>query len=311
VWHNCLCAKKYSLDRTLGLLLHLFLFAKIIFKYWGSVMKRVSFLIAAVCMIALTQVAWAAGVPPVLAPNWTGFYAGMNLGYGWTKDQSAVVLGNDPGSIAFLNATAPSANPPVLNLDGIIGGGQLGYNYQFLPRWLLGIEADFQGANLDDSASSSFATAGVPFSSALSETIKWFGTVRGRVGFLVTPNWLIYGTGGLAYGRVKRSYAFINNSIAFVIGPGLTCAPNSICAIGANSDTSTGWTAGGGFEYRLPNFRIFNHDTTVKVEYLYVNLGGGKDVVAPGVGFPASSFTAQFGGDIVFQVVRGGINVKF
>jgi outer membrane immunogenic protein len=273
--------------------------------------------IVASCTICFTQVAVAADLPnkapiapaPAVAPSWTGFYAGLNLGYGWSTDQSAVVSGNDPSSQLFLSVSRPNANTSALNSNGILGGLQLGYNYQFAPSWLLGFETDFQFSNLNDSTSAAFSLAGFPFSSAAHQDINWFGTVRGRLGFLITPNWLVYGTGGFAYGRVERSYAFVNNSGITVIGGTLTCVANSVCAAGTTTDTRGGWTAGGGFEYLLPTVRILNHDTTVKLEYLYVNLGS-QDVVAPGLTNPAASFRASFD-DVAFHVVRGGVNVKF
>jgi outer membrane immunogenic protein len=81
------------------------------------------------------------------------------------------------------------------------------------------------------------------------------------------------------------------------------------CTFGSNTETRTGWTAGGGFEYLLPNVRILNYATTVKVEYLYVNLGS-ENVISTGIASPASSFTAAFD-DAAFHVVRAGVNVKF
>ena len=132
--------------------------------------------------------------------------------------------------------------------------------------------------------------------------------MRGRLGFLITPNWLVYGTGGFAYGRVEQTYAFINSIGPIITHGTFACAP-TVCAAGSNTEIQTGWTAGGGFEYLLPNIRILNYATTVKLEYLYINLGS-QNVVAPGVTSPAHSFTAAFD-DAVVNVVRAGVNVKF
>lgn len=277
--------------------------------------------IAASCTICFTQFAVAADLPskapPMapapIAPSWTGFYAGLNLGYGWTDDRSITVSANDPSTQAFLNNVIANVSPSPKS-HGILGGLQLGYNYQFAPSWLVGIETDFQASSLNDTASGSFLIVGVPvpFSTAAHQDINWFGTVRGRLGYLVTPSWLVYGTGGFAYGRVEQSYstADLGVAVGVLTPPSFTCTGGgAVCAAGSKTDTRGGWTAGGGFEYLLPNFRILNHATTVKLEYLYVNLGS-QDVVVPTASNPAASFTAH-SGDVVFNVVRAGVNVKF
>jgi outer membrane immunogenic protein len=137
--------------------------------------------------------------------------------------------------------------------------------------------------------------------------------VRGRLGFLITPNWLVYGTGGFAYGRVEQTWTLTNTangiSVLVLTPPSFSCPAASVCAAGSNSEIQTGWTAGGGFEYLLPNIRILNSATTVKLEYLYVNLGS-QNVIVPTLTNPAASFTAS-SDDIAFHVVRAGVNVKF
>lgn len=115
------------------------------------------------------------GPPPVFvaAPTWTGFYIGVNGGYGGT------------------------ANDGPLSPSGGFGGGQIGYNWQGLfgySPWVLGIEADFQGSGISDS----IGYAG----DYLQTSLNWFGTVRGRVGYSFGPA-LLYATGGFAYGEVE------------------------------------------------------------------------------------------------------------
>jgi|SRR5215470_9284760 len=126
-------------------------------------MRKFSFALAGVSILALTQFTFAADLPrkaPIapapVVPSWTGFYVGANLGYGWTGDRSTVISGNDPDAELFLTTARPSAQPPPLNSNGLIGGLQLGYNYQFAPSWLVGIETDFQGSDLNDSVSNTF-----------------------------------------------------------------------------------------------------------------------------------------------------------
>lgn len=172
--------------------------------------------------------------PPVF--SWTGFYGGLNIGYGWSEDDDNNNFGFGFG---FNNND---------HLDGVVGGGQVGFNYQFTPLFVVGFESDFQGTGIS-SHDSGFLNIG--------RSINWFGTVRGRVG--VTPildgRLLIYGTGGFAYGDVEH---FLNGF----------------------RDTQTGWTAGGGVEYAfLPNW-------SAKVEYLFTELNNDDDGGFVGFGGP-------------------------
>ena len=168
-------------------------------------------------------------VAPVYVPafTWTGFYVGANAGYGWGNMDSV-------GVSAFSD------------LDGFVGGGQIGYNYQ-LGQIVLGVEADFQGADLK--AGPSFAGFGI----VGEGKTEWFGTVRGRVGYAF-DRFLPYITGGLAYGNVKTTLA-----------PGVT-----INGLNSDDNTHTGWTVGGGVEY------AFTNNLVGGVEYLYVDLGDKK-----------------------------------
>jgi outer membrane immunogenic protein len=145
----------------------------------------------------------------------------VNGGYGWNADDS---------------------NYAPLSPQGGFGGGQIGYNWQGLfgySPWVIGIEADFQGAGISDSISSG--------GESLENSLNWFGTVRGRLGYSFGPA-LLYATGGFAYGQVESKYS----------------------AIGFGSDsiteTQTGYVVGGGVEYK------FNPAWSVKAEYQYINL---------------------------------------
>ena len=112
---------------------------------------------------------------------------------------------------------------------------------------------------------------------ATSDKLDWFGTVRGRLGFLATPTFLLYGTGGLAYGRVAS--ATVNS---------FTATPDIYT--GSTSTTRAGWTAGAGGEW------MFAPNWSAKAEYLYVDLGtvGYNVACSNGVAFcnqvPAPSY---------------------
>ena len=148
----------------------------------------------------------------------------------------------------------------------------------------------------------------------MNEQVKWFGTLRGRLGWIPTDPLLLYATGGLAYGNVTD-----NLSVATTPFPGVGSQPGGgfsyacrnpgppSCFLGSSSQTLVGWTAGVGGEYMLMR------NLTVKAEYLYVNLGRLSDVaVAQGTlgGTTPSSFAANFG-DVTFSVARVGVNLKF
>src|SRR6266536_3436233 len=128
--------------------------------------------------------------PPVVAPvpvfSWTGCYIGANIGGAWAhKDFS--VNGFDDGSHSA---------------SGIAGGGQIGCDYQFASNWLIGIQGMFDGADLTGDHSFGDET--------FHTKVRWFGTVTGRLGFLVTPSFLIYGKGGVAF--VGDHHSFTEDS---------------------------------------------------------------------------------------------------
>src|SRR5690242_13208400 len=145
------------------------------------------------------MVAKAPPRPPL--HNWTGFYGGVNTGGSWGHQRTSL-------DSAATGTRLLSSSP---GLNGAIGGGQIGYSWQPFNRpWVLGVEADIQGAG--QKADGSFFVGGItaPGIAALpGDTIgyqgklDWFGTLRGRIGWAVGTwdHWLPYITGGLAYGR--------------------------------------------------------------------------------------------------------------
>jgi outer membrane immunogenic protein len=208
--------------------------------------------------------------------SWTGFYVGGNGGFGGDKFQYPFTVG---GPIPALDITAATSGTSSLNSSGFFGGGQAGFNWQAAPTWVLGVEGDFDAANIEGKAN----TSATVFSGSVGTTLDWFGTVRGRVGFLVTPSALFYGTGGWAYGRTTSSAA----------GLGLA-------ATGSVGHEENGWTAGGGLEY------AFNQWLSFKTEYLFLDLGTDSLVngTVAGVPFSVSEKTTV-------HTVKAGINVKF
>jgi outer membrane immunogenic protein len=159
-------------------------------------------------------------------------------------------VANDPASALQFNAVVGGAPPPgSFRTSGVIGGLQLGYNYQLNRNWLIGVEADFDRAGIKGSGTSSGATTpapfSVPFSATADEYIKWFGTVRARLGYLPADNLLVYVTGGFAYGQIERSGSYVNNGTAgfTVNGVGgnfdFTCGPGATCFTGSTRRTAS------------------------------------------------------------------------
>lgn len=261
--------------------------------------------------------------PPPPPPLWTGFYVGLNAGGSWSDNHQTSIatfdaFGNPAaiGGVEYGVASA-AAGTGVLgdgSNGGFIGGGQIGYNFQFANSFVAGIEADIQGIAQSNSTGASVGALPVPvagfttgvLASTLSSSkrLDYLGTVRGRLGFLITPSLLVYGTGGLAYGGVNSSAGVWQ----YVIGiPGL---PNPFGSSGGFSDTRAGWTAGGGVEWMfLPRW-------SARIEYLYYDLGRVTYALSPlanfnslgvlyTVGVPYA--TTNFSG----HVVRAGVNYHF
>jgi outer membrane immunogenic protein len=258
--------------------------------------------LTAAAVAAVTQLAavGAFAAPPAPAAySWTGFYIGGNLGYGWGRSSNQVTF-VDP----FFPFVAASSEADGLNR--VIGGAQLGYNWQFSPHAVWGLEADWQGSSAG--ASRSFFDSitlglGAPpptdkVTTNYESKISWFGTVRGRVGY-AWDSLLLYGTGGLAYGKVSLSGTVTEvGDITGVGGPNLNAiTPFSISTVKA------GWAVGAGIEDAL------SVNWTWKVEYLYVDLGKVSGVFAAPNGFSNADITAQ--SRFTDNILRAGLNYRF
>ncbi|MGD0640707.1 MAG: outer membrane beta-barrel protein [Roseiarcus sp.] len=241
--------------------------------------------------------------PPPYAPqiSWTGFYFGLNGGWIGSSGDNVSNTGADTGPGGLGAALAAGQIPRQIGIgqSGGVFGGQVGYNWQFSPTWVGGVETDLDWASPQGSASA-VHTGGLgsaPFTTNFSRALEAVGTVRARIGFLATPTFLLYGTGGLAYGETKIGSSFVCP----------TCSPpTSTEATTANSNTgwSAGWTLGLGGEWKLaPNW-------SVKAEYLYVDLGSRSDTIA--YTYPtANTSTLTSKADTRDNIVRVGVNYGF
>ena len=190
------------------------------------------------------------------------------------------------------------------NLNGVLGGGQVGYNWQFSPWLVFGVETDIQASDVHDTVNSSAAVQdafGTHLQSATStKSVDWYGTVRGRVGVApFMPNLLLYGTGGFAYGGVTHGVGFSD-----IFSGGASGFAGSVATAQYDS-TSTGWTAGGGIEWSPTGFPAWS----VKVEYLYVDLGNTNISGVSVGGNPV--YGATYSSPTRFHTVRAGLNWHF
>lgn len=226
--------------------------------------------------------------PPVVtavpAWDWSGFYVGLNAGYGWGQNDGVTMGFTDPGGTWFGPCLAAGSCPGSLShsSDGFVGGAQIGYNWQ-IDQFVLGLEADIQYSDM--SGSTTLGTAVAPFAAGRfhsSSEINWLSTWRGRAGFTFDRG-LIYATGGVALGGVKDRFSWGY--------PGLGQVYN-----GSSSDTEWGWTAGGGIEYAVTNNFILG------AEVLYFDLG---DTTVPGV--PVAGFVPPAGTSISGKYDHSGV----
>jgi outer membrane immunogenic protein len=200
-----------------------------------------------------------AKAPPAVY-SWNGFYGGVNVGGGWSDPTSASYLPNDPVAVTFFTgvSTAPPSSD-TLKSSGVLGGVQFGYNFQFNRNWVAGLETDFQLSGI--SGSGVTALPGFPLFTSSSEDVKYFGTVRARLGYLATDKLLIYGTGGFAYAQLNHSTTFfvqnpagisvVNGAQSVACGTLAPGAPPPQCYAGTNTSITPGYTVGGGLEYAL------------------------------------------------------------
>jgi outer membrane immunogenic protein len=249
---------------------------------------------SALLIVSAPGVARAADLPlkaaPVPAPvySWTGFYAGLNAGYGLAEDpfsQTAATAGITESSSINSRVTP----------NGGIAGAQVGYNYQS-GHAVFGVEGDFQWSGQRDTAGcglicvTGFGTTATEGSAA--QSIKWFGTARGRLGW-ADNGWLLYITGGGAWAGIDATTAFSES------GAGVTSALSNTTSL-----TRAGWVLGGGTEVRISG------PWSAKFEYLYMDLGGINDtlaITAAGLGATGSITTNS---EIHDHIIRAGLNYK-
>jgi opacity protein-like surface antigen len=205
--------------------------------------------------------------------NWGGIYVGADGGYGLQMAKGTLT-----------DATGAVLAPYSYGVMGPFAGGYVGVNYQF-NCVVAGVEGDWQWSNLignNQTLAPIVAGAG-PFT--ISSTTKDYGSVRARLG-IAADRWLIFGTGGWAWGDPTTDYA-LTGLAPFTSNGG---------------SVSSGWTAGAGVEYAL------TENVLGRVEYRYTDLkmSGFVNVPEGAAGAPSNvpisdlraGFAYKFGSDV-------------
>jgi outer membrane immunogenic protein len=204
--------------------------------------------------------------------DWTGIYFGSDGGYGWATSKGTLT-----------DAAGAPLTQFSYGLKGPLAGLFVGGNYQ-VSKFVAGLEADWQWSNLigNNQTLAPLGAAGVfpggPFT--ISTTLKDYASLRGRLG-VAFDRFLVFGTGGWAFGSPSTSYALVGG------GP-----------FAANGGKATGWTAGGGVDYALTD-SVFG-----RIEYRYTSLGNP--------GFVSAVTNSAAGPErLPISDLRAGIAYKF
>ena len=279
-------------------------------------MKRIAIGMAAALSLFATG-AMAADLAPrpyVKAPpmepiwSWTGFYVGGNGGYSWGRSRTDVSYYSTTTGLPIV-PPAGSITSASFDMNGGVAGGQVGYNWQS-SNWLFGVEGDIQWSGEKGRASylcsvaggnalfcvppATFAPAGVLGTGlTVDQSLQWFGTLRGRAGILATPKWLLYATGGLAFGEIKTTGTMT----------GINAGGAAIATVSSTSTTRAGWTVGVGVEGKI------TQNWSAKLEYLYMDLGSFSS--GPFTLLPGGTIGANVNSKFTDNILRAGINYQF
>src|SRR6201981_4153245 len=178
--------------------------------------------------------------PPPAIYDWTGIYVGFNVGGGILTD--SVSQNGVSASPTLATSLLSSAN---LRPAGLIGGGQIGANYEFAP-WVIGVEGSWDASAIQGNTLIGIASTtapGAPIQERFTSNVLWFAALTGRVGYAAN-DWLFYAKAGGAWMRARYTEDLL------AAGSGLV-APGTTLATQVMTDNRTGFTAGVGMEIGL------------------------------------------------------------
>jgi outer membrane immunogenic protein len=261
-------------------------------------MKRVLIrLVSATAIVGGTALA-ADVAPDYRAPlavdvpyTWTGFYAGVNGGGTWTHTDALW----EPLPTSAVFGVFPIAG----NTGGssAIGGLQAGYNWQVAPTWVVGLENDWSWAHTGLSVTAPWivnpggGTVSRSFT-IIASTLDWVSSLRARLGYLVTPNLMLYGTAGGALGKVEYAASSNGGVVPYA-------------AITAFSRLQGGWVAGGGLEWMItPNWLL-------RGEYLYYSFESSPSVAASSITPTPLGVSSYSWSNTNANVARAALSYKF
>lgn len=242
--------------------------------------------------------------------NWGGFEIGVDGGYGWggstidfANTNTRTCVGNTVLCGFIPNTTPPTmpfANPAPV---GFLFGGHLGYNWQY-GNVVTGLEVDYLDANMTDSQTAALGTPTFPCaikgvactaSQTLSTKIDALASGRGKLGYAINDNFMIYGTGGVAWEHGEGTYA---TARSITVSPPLVTPATTVSVSTSQTDfaNSFGWVVGGGAEMKLVN------NILLRAQFLHYDFGD--------VSFFAGTNNAVNAKTTV-NAVTGGISYKF
>ncbi len=173
--------------------------------------------------------------------DWTGFYVGANVGGNITSNFNADTQNVTTFSYHDNNSGQIAATLPMGRLGSLEGGLQAGYNWQ-RGAFVVGGEWDVEALKAGGGATmpaSGGTLLGSTLSTSASEQLDWLSTIRLRLGYTPFDRWLIYATGGFAFGGVENTAGVvINNNAAYQWSA-------------SNSPVKTGYALGGGVEWAV------------------------------------------------------------
>ena len=219
-------------------------------------------------------------VPPAPPPlTWTGCYIGANVGGAWGRFE----LDTPVGEVSRSGA-------------GFAGGGQIGCDYQFAGGWVIGFRNMFDGTtNSRDRAFTVTGPIGLVSATGTSEiSMRWFDALTGRIGYSWQPNSLLYFQGGAVWARVEADLALTTTVLGVTTVTG-----------GSASTTKTGWTIGGGWEYRFsPQWSVF-------IEGNYYDFGSRDRTIVTPVGTACAGAGCAFSTKVTAASALVGVNYRF
>jgi outer membrane immunogenic protein len=247
------------------------------------------------------------GKAPVMAPppvlGWTGFYVGLGLGWRGSEEEwtttclQPTLAPGCPTNNTLFPGRFNTDNPATFDVDGFRVSVYGGYNWQ-IANWVIGIEAD---AGWADNETVRFGIPGTHLTGLAGGDVSsvrdnWDVSLRGRLGWLVTPQALLYVTGGVSWLDKEVSAACTAGSF----GAGGWCAFNNATSV---SETMIGWTVGAGIEW------MFAPNWIARAEYRYADYTGDALNLRFFGANPIDTFDANI--DAITHTAYFGIAYKF